>query len=200
MDVALVKYRIAATETPNSAQLWNNIGMCFFGKGKYVAAVACLKRAVYIAPFEWIISYNLGVVHLTVGQYASAFNYFSAAVNFHPSYAKTYSYLAVALARLDDFDNSCAAYEKSLELGDDYTTRLNYAITLYLNDELERAKYQYKKFNEIFARFSDKGLLHYHLIHSLTHTLTHTLTHSHTHSLMNLLSHRGHRSGCIETS
>ena len=44
MDVALVKYRVAATQTPNSAQLWNNIGMCFFGKGKYVAAVACLKR------------------------------------------------------------------------------------------------------------------------------------------------------------
>ena len=43
MDVALVKYRVAATQTPNSAQLWNNIGMCFFGKGKYVAAVACLK-------------------------------------------------------------------------------------------------------------------------------------------------------------
>ena len=76
MDVALVKYRIAATQTPNSAQLWNNVGMCFFGKGKYVAAVACLKRAVYITPFEWIISYNLGVVHLTTGQYASSFHYF----------------------------------------------------------------------------------------------------------------------------
>lgn len=32
MDVALMKYRIAAARTPNSAQLWNNIGMCFFGK------------------------------------------------------------------------------------------------------------------------------------------------------------------------
>jgi hypothetical protein len=32
MDVALVKYRIAAVQTPNSAQLWNNIGMCFFGE------------------------------------------------------------------------------------------------------------------------------------------------------------------------
>ena len=26
VDVALVKYRVAATQTPNSAQLWNNIG------------------------------------------------------------------------------------------------------------------------------------------------------------------------------
>jgi len=26
MDVALVKYRVAALQTPNSSQLWNNIG------------------------------------------------------------------------------------------------------------------------------------------------------------------------------
>ena len=41
-DVALTKYRIAAHETPESAPLWNNIGMCFFGKKKYVAvSVQC---------------------------------------------------------------------------------------------------------------------------------------------------------------
>ena len=36
-DVALTKYRVAAAETPESPPLWNNIGMCFFGKKKYVA-------------------------------------------------------------------------------------------------------------------------------------------------------------------
>ena len=40
MDVALVKYRVAAVQTPNSAQLWNNIGMCFFGKKRYVTCMA----------------------------------------------------------------------------------------------------------------------------------------------------------------
>ncbi len=38
-DAALLKYRIAAVYNPNSAQLWNNIGMCFFGKQKYVAVL-----------------------------------------------------------------------------------------------------------------------------------------------------------------
>jgi len=36
-DVALMKYRIAAVETPESGPLWNNIGMCFYGKKKYAA-------------------------------------------------------------------------------------------------------------------------------------------------------------------
>ena len=36
-DVALSKYRVAAINSPESPQLWNNIAMCFFGKKKYVA-------------------------------------------------------------------------------------------------------------------------------------------------------------------
>ena len=146
MDVALVKYRVAYLDTPNSPQLWNNIGMCFFGKGKYVAAAACLKRANYLAPFEYIITFNLGVVHLTTGQFASAFHYFSTTINLFPTYSKAYMYLAVALSRLDDFENSCAAYERALELSpNDYLTHLNYAITLVLNDEKERALDHYLK-------------------------------------------------------
>jgi Bardet-Biedl syndrome 4 protein len=36
-DVALSKYKIAAQFLPESISLWNNIGMCFFEKRKYVA-------------------------------------------------------------------------------------------------------------------------------------------------------------------
>jgi Bardet-Biedl syndrome 4 protein len=116
MDVALVKYRVAAVATPNSAQLWNNIGMCFFGKQRYVAAIACLKRALYLDPFEWIISYNLGLVHLNTGQYASAFHFFSSSINLKPDFPSSYMYLAITLSRLDDFENACSAYEKAIEM------------------------------------------------------------------------------------
>jgi Bardet-Biedl syndrome 4 protein len=158
MDVALVKYRIAAVQTPNSAQLWNNIGMCFFGKGKYVASIACLKKGSYLAPFEWIISYNLGVVHLTSEQYASAFQYFSTAINLQPSYSKAYMYLAITLSHLEDFENSCSAYEKAIELSpEDYLIFLNYSITLFLNDEIEKSKEQYGRFEVLFNLQTDKN-------------------------------------------
>ncbi|TMW64964.1 hypothetical protein Poli38472_009131 [Pythium oligandrum] len=165
MDVALVKYRVAAVQTPNSAQLWNNIGMCFFGKQRYVASVACLKRALYLDPFEWITSYNLGLVHLNTGQYASAFHYFSAAINLKPDFPSSYMYLAITLGRLDDFENACSAFEKAIEMERDHMFHLNYAITLYNNDEMERAKVQFDRFEEIFealdeeTRSSDPGVL-----------------------------------------
>jgi tetratricopeptide (TPR) repeat protein len=97
------------------------------------------------------MSYNLGVIHLTTGQYASAFHYFSTAINLQPTYGRSYTYLALALSRLDDFENACAAYDKAIELGEDHITHLNYAITLYINDEPERSKEHFHLFEKVFA-------------------------------------------------
>jgi Bardet-Biedl syndrome 4 protein len=138
-DVALSKYRVAMSSCPHSAELWNNIGMCFFGKAKMIHAVSCLKRAVYLSPFDGRIHYNLGIVHLALEQHASAFHYLSAAINLQrvPNVSPTlddarcYTFLAVALSRLQDYENAFAAYDKSIELcGTDAATRLNYAISL----------------------------------------------------------------------
>eukprot|EP00405_Crypthecodinium_cohnii_P034770 CAMPEP_0206533174 /NCGR_PEP_ID=MMETSP0325_2-20121206/4805_1 /ASSEMBLY_ACC=CAM_ASM_000347 /TAXON_ID=2866 /ORGANISM="Crypthecodinium cohnii, Strain Seligo" /LENGTH=430 /DNA_ID=CAMNT_0054029761 /DNA_START=28 /DNA_END=1317 /DNA_ORIENTATION=- len=152
MDVALIKYRVAAVHTPNSAQLWNNIGMCFFGKTKYVAAIACLKRSLYLDPFEWIISYNLGLVHLNTGQYASAFHYFSASINLKPDFPTSYMYLAITLSRLDDFANAVSAYEKAIDMESDHMFHLNFAITLFNHGDTKEAKRQFTLFNDLYGQ------------------------------------------------
>lgn len=157
MDVALNKYRVAAVQTPNSAQLWNNIGMCFFGKQRLVAAIACLKRALYLDPFEWIISYNLGLVHLNTAQYASAFHYFSASINLKPDFPSSYMYLAITLSRLNDVDNACSAYEKAIEMESDHLFHLNYAITLYNNDDVDRAREHYSEFVALFDELDEEA-------------------------------------------
>lgn len=115
-DAALLKYKLIAGNHTNSAQLWNNIGMCFYGKKKFIAAVTCLKRALYLDPFEWLISYNLGLVHLSIQQYASAFHFFSVAINLKPNFANSYMYMGIALNKLDDFDNACSAFERALQV------------------------------------------------------------------------------------
>lgn len=67
-----------------------------------------------------------------------------------------YIYITIILYRLEDFENSCAAYEKSVELsnGADYLIFLNYAITLCLNDEIEKAKVQFGKYENLYLSIS----------------------------------------------
>ena len=154
-DSALMKYRYAVQSTPNSPQVWNNIGMCFFGKQRYVASIACLKRALYLGPFEWIISYNLGLVYLNVGQHASAFHFFSAAINLKPDFAHSYMYLGLSLSRLEDFENACLAYERAIELEDEYTFRLNFGIMLAKGGHFPLAAEQLAKFEELWAEGDD---------------------------------------------
>lgn len=221
-DVAMNKYRVAACVVPESPPLWNNIGMCFFGKKKYVAvrnssfffnvevilfphhlftfpmwffshklsnswrvllswstlqrsapsfmesciikfstsqccqpltppsslipqAFSCLKRAHYLSPFDWKVLYNLGLVHLTMQQYASAFHFLSAAINLNPRMGELYMLLAgaashrqeagltfplkldcvnhkpiffltVALTNLEDVENATRAYEQAVTM------------------------------------------------------------------------------------
>lgn len=139
-EVALSKYRIAISKIPESPALWNNIGMCFFGKKKFVAAISCLKRATYLAPFSWQILQNLGLVHLTMQQYASAFHFLSAAMNLNPQSGQLFMLLAVALKYLHDFKNSQQAYEQAMKLDvADPTIPLNYALLLNEMEEKDRA-------------------------------------------------------------
>ncbi|CAF1369017.1 unnamed protein product, partial [Didymodactylos carnosus] len=87
-DVALSKYRIIYAKKPESPQLWNNVGMCFFSKKKYVAAVSCLKRANYLAPFELYVLYNLALVHIHLQQYASSSIFLQSALRIDKKHAQ----------------------------------------------------------------------------------------------------------------
>jgi Bardet-Biedl syndrome 4 protein len=97
-------------------------------------------------------------VYLALGQAASAFHYFSASINLNAAHAKSYSYLAVSLAKLDDFDNACNAYRKALEVEpDDHTTRLNYAVTLYRNNEAHDAARELSLADELLRAVETRG-------------------------------------------
>ncbi|KAI5100276.1 Bardet-Biedl syndrome 4 protein [Silurus meridionalis] len=145
-DVAMNKYRVAAFTVPESPPLWNNIGMCFFGKKKYVAAISCLKRANYLSPFDWKVLYNLGLVHLTMQQYASAFHFLSAAINLHPRMGELYMLLAVALTNLDDVENARRSYEQAVQLDESKPlVNLNFAVLLYNQGDKKAALQQYQE-------------------------------------------------------
>ncbi|XP_042680264.1 Bardet-Biedl syndrome 4 protein isoform X1 [Centrocercus urophasianus] len=159
-DVALSKYRAVASSLPESPPLWNNIGMCFFGKKKYVAAISCLKRANYLAPFDWKILYNLGLVHLTMQQYASAFHFLSAAINFQPKMGELYMLLAVALTNLEDIENAKRSYEQAVALDKcNPLVNLNYAVLLYNHGDKQGALCQYQEMEKKVVALKESSTL-----------------------------------------
>lgn len=115
-----------------------------------------MKKGLSLDPLAWIIEYNLGLVHLHTKQYASAFHFFSAAINLKPDFASTYMHLAIALANLDDFENSSRAYEKAIEMEQDPLFLLNYAITLWNNGEVERAADAYEESSRMLAEWDEE--------------------------------------------
>lgn len=156
-NVALNKYRIAISKLPHSAYLWSNIGMCFFAEQKNIyAAVACLQKSVFLAPFEWRILYNIGIVFLHLRQYASAFHYLSAATRLNTKYASGFMYLGVTLALMDDLENACEAYSRALFLEESPLILLNYTITLINCKQHCEAKKQFEKFLYLWGKIDEK--------------------------------------------
>jgi len=65
-------------------------------------------------------------------------------------------YLAITLSKLDDYENSCAAYEKAIEMESDHLCELNYAITLYNHGQMEAARHHFIEFEKMFEQLSDE--------------------------------------------
>lgn len=55
--------------------------MCFYGKGKLVASIICLKKANYQCPLDPKVLFNLALVHRSMLQHASAYHFIASAIN-----------------------------------------------------------------------------------------------------------------------
>ncbi|XP_063226121.1 Bardet-Biedl syndrome 4 protein isoform X2 [Bacillus rossius redtenbacheri] len=156
IDVALSKYKIVAQYLPESSALWNNMGMCFYEKKKYVVAISCLKKASYFAPFNYKTLFNLGLVHLATQQLASAFHFLSAAINFRTNCASAFHLLAICLKKLGDPDNALQAFQEATRLDPaNVHTRLNFAVFMHSLGQTKSALEQLNKFHEIAVGVED---------------------------------------------
>jgi Bardet-Biedl syndrome 4 protein len=60
-------------------------------------------------------------------------------------------YLGITLNKLGDFDNSCQAFKKAIELDSgDCTVFLNFSIVLYNNGQTARALEVFRQAEQVF--------------------------------------------------
>ncbi|KAI5691299.1 Tetratricopeptide repeat [Leishmania braziliensis] len=153
-DVALTKYRIVVAQQPDASQVWNNIGACFIGKKMTYAAVACLRKSVFLWPFDWLSHYNLGIAFLMIGRCCSALQCLNAAVHLHPHHAPTFMLLGICLGEMKDLPNACRAYEHALAMQDDFLVYLNYAVTLYKGRAVREAHAKLRVFRSVWDQLT----------------------------------------------
>ena len=66
-------------------------------------------------------------------------------------------YLGIALSKLGDFENSCVAFKKSIDLdNNDCTVLLNYAIVLYNNGHDQKALEMFQQSEKIFEELEEE--------------------------------------------
>jgi Bardet-Biedl syndrome 4 protein len=66
-------------------------------------------------------------------------------------------YLAITLNKLGDFENSCAAFRKAIELdSNDCTVYLNYAIVLHNNGHSQKAKEIFNEAQKVFETLEEE--------------------------------------------
>ena len=143
---------IGYASNPNSALLWNNLGMWFFARDKKIFAATCLKRALYLSPSEWIISFNLGLVYLKNEQYVTAFVHMNAAANLNKNNHLVYLYLAIICSELNNDGNAKNCFEKALSIKEDAIVLFNYVLFLLRRKMLKEASEKFTRLLKIFSK------------------------------------------------
>ncbi|RWS24591.1 Bardet-Biedl syndrome 4-like protein [Leptotrombidium deliense] len=136
MDIDGALYRYKMANKFESPSLWNNVAICFASRKKFVAAVSCLKRALYLNTCDWKINYNLGLLNLQLRQFASAFHYLKTAATLSNGLPHVFSLLAICLENLDDDTNARQAHITATKSthGSVPLSIVNYAVYLYNKD------------------------------------------------------------------
>ncbi|XP_070069760.1 BBSome complex member BBS4 homolog isoform X2 [Drosophila takahashii] len=124
VDGALSKYSQIANAEPEIAELWNNIGLCFFKKQKFIVAISSLRKSVWLSPLNYNALYNLSLI-----------------------------YIAFCLRKLDDMENAFVALERASRMatgpqggGRNPLVVLNFALFCYETGRLALATEQYNRF------------------------------------------------------
>ncbi|XP_016999238.2 BBSome complex member BBS4 homolog isoform X1 [Drosophila takahashii] len=153
VDGALSKYSQIANAEPEIAELWNNIGLCFFKKQKFIVAISSLRKSVWLSPLNYNALYNLSLIYIASEQYASAFHTLAAAINLRKDNAECFMLLGLCLRKLDDMENAFVALERASRMatgpqggGRNPLVVLNFALFCYETGRLALATEQYNRF------------------------------------------------------
>jgi TolB-like protein/Flp pilus assembly protein TadD len=140
------KYRNRAQELSFKALMYDSnlpeaytaMGLSYFVWGKLEEASASSRKAIELAPDDFVAHWTLGRIHFTNGDFEPAYHLFRRVIELKPAFISGYADLAMTCDGLGRKDEARAARDQMLERlpnyilqnPDDSRARMFYAVTL----------------------------------------------------------------------
>ena len=140
------KYRNRAQELSFKALMYDSnlpeaytaMGLSYFVWGKLEEASASSRKAIELAPDDFVAHWTLGRIHFTNGEFEQAYDLFRRVIELKPGFISGYADLAMTCDGLGRQNEARAARDQMLERlpnyilqnPDDSRARMFYAVTL----------------------------------------------------------------------
>ena len=141
---AIDYYRAALQKKPNTAAVYNKIGIAQLQMQRWAEAKKSFERAIH-EDREFPEAYNnLGVVYYVAKKYNKAIERYNKAIHFRDDTASYYSNLGAALFSKKEYDKSVVAYSHAFQLDPDVFERTSRTgINAQMSKPEDRAHFDY---------------------------------------------------------
>ncbi|KAH0792339.1 TPR Domain containing protein [Histomonas meleagridis] len=142
-------YRRSFQNLMNSPSLWNNVGLLIYAKHRNEAAIACFKKANFLAPYESLPLSNIGLIFLNMKMYCSAAIILRRAKKLDPSVRGAAVGLAVALMNIGEYDEAEEIFNYELQKIYSHQILINLAICYYRHGNYKDALETFNRFKRL---------------------------------------------------
>jgi len=162
-EIALKFYKRLLELGLNSAELWNNIGLCAYFSGQYDICLSCFERGLLVADDTSAaeIWYNISHVAIGLGDLSLAYQALKISISFNGDHFEAFNNLGILEIKKNSFEQAKSNFLISCKNTDySFEPYYNYANLRYKQGELEESIKFAKKAIEIFPQhFESKELI-----------------------------------------
>lgn len=113
---AIAEFKRGLQLAPNSDQGYVRLGNAYRQSGQQEQAVAAFQKAIEVNPYYWVLHRDLANAYFLGGANEKALEEFKRVTELQPENAEGWSNVATIYSRLDQIEESVAAYKKSIEI------------------------------------------------------------------------------------
>ncbi len=117
---AFALFKAAKEKTPERAEIWVAISVCYAESGQYSHSEKAIKQALRIRPDDAAGHNYLGVVLVRQGRYEEGLDHFLEATGIDPGYAEAHNNMGVVYDKLDRLQESYRHFSAAVTTRPDY--------------------------------------------------------------------------------